>query len=293
MSIIRAPRPASGFTILDNRLINDENLGWHAKGLLIYLLSKPDHWQVSVAQLCNHTDKGLSRRSGRDAVYSILKEIERAGYISRRPQRGDDGNFVGTEYVVSETPRDPENPDAVRLPLTEKPDSIKPDAIEPDAVNPTQVSTDLLERTKGKEGSISRDDRIEEAFELFYSAGLVKRSKQAALKAFRSKVKGKDPEKFAQQLADDIRQRIKLHQFGIDKLHPSSYLNGERWNDALIDERDPWAQKSPGEGDPLGLGHQNEKALTPRGNVSHDGLSSKDYADGATADEDLPAYLRG
>lgn len=290
MSIIRAPRPASGFTVLDNRLINDQNLGWHAKGLLIYLLSKPDHWQVSVAQLCNHTDKGLSRRSGRDAVYSILREIEQAGYVSRRPKRGDDGNFIGTEYVVSETPRHTEKPDAV--PHTENPDTVKPDAEEPDAVNPTQVSTDLLERTEGEKELIPRDERIEEAFELFYGAGLVKKSKQPAFSTFKRLVKGKDPIEFAQFLADDIRKRLQFCQIGIDKLHPSTYLNQSRWTDDLVDDRPDWlkAQKSPGEGDHLG---NNGKAMTPTGNVSHERLSGKDYAHGATADQDLPAYLRG
>lgn len=287
LSIIRAPRPASGFTVLDNRLINDNNLGWSAKGLLIYLLSKPDHWEVSVAQLCNHTRDGLSRRSGRDAVYAIVREIEQAGYITKRPKRGPDGNFIGTEYLVSETPSPhTENPDAV-------PNTDKPEAVEPDAIIPTQEKTEVKEKTELEKENTPRDQLVEEGFEIFYSAGLVKKSKKDALKAWKRTVKGKaDPVALARELAADIRQRLEYQQMGFDKLHPSTYLNGQRWEDELVDERLFPAQKNPQGGNPAG--NKRDKRVTPRPgeSVADESLYGKNYAEGATTDEHLPDYLR-
>lgn len=73
----------------------------------------------------------------------------------------------------------------------------------------------------------------EEAFELFYSAGLVKKSRVSAMKKFKALVKelSADPFEFASLLCSDISKRISSQQFGIDRLHPSTYLNQQRWTD--------------------------------------------------------------
>lgn len=78
---------------------------------------------------------------------------------------------------------------------------------------------------------------IEQAFEsFFWCAGMVKTGKRKAAQSFKSQFQswrkntGGTPEQFARMLADDITSR-KGKQFGFDKLHPTSYLNGQRWND--------------------------------------------------------------
>lgn len=81
-------------------------------------------------------------------------------------------------------------------------------------------------------------DPTDKAFdEIFWEAGLRKDSKVKARSAFKTKylawkksTKG-SPEDFAAMLALDIRGRVQAGQLGIDKLLPTSYLNGERWND--------------------------------------------------------------
>lgn len=74
---------------------------------------------------------------------------------------------------------------------------------------------------------------LEEGFDIFYSAGLVKKSKAQAYKKFKSLAKQMkaDPIEFGQLLAADVQARIAKQQFGIDKLHPSTYLNNQRWTD--------------------------------------------------------------
>lgn len=91
-------------------------------------------------------------------------------------------------------------------------------------------------RTECKK-SPSLHEETDRAFEdIFWLAGMVKGGKAKAKSAFRTQFKawrkesGGTPEQFAQFLADDIASR-KGKQFGFDKLHPSTYLNGQRWND--------------------------------------------------------------
>jgi len=90
-------------------------------------------------------------------------------------------------------------------------------------------------RTKEPENQepISKDLLREDAFKIFYGAGLVKKSRMAAAKKFDALVKEMkcDPVEFANLLKSDIQYRITNNQFGIDKLHPSTYLNQQRWTD--------------------------------------------------------------
>ncbi|WP_413535042.1 hypothetical protein [Rahnella inusitata] len=83
-----------------------------------------------------------------------------------------------------------------------------------------------------------KPDPVDQAFEsIFWIAGLRKDTKVKARSAFKTKYRehkaktGDSPEQFATILADDIRWRVKAQVFGTDKLLPTSYLSGERWND--------------------------------------------------------------
>lgn len=134
MSIIRAPRPAEKFYVLDKRISEDRRLSWAARGLLVYLLGKPDRWEVSVAALVNETkDSGKATR--RDGVYSLIRELEETGYLQRRQGRSDGGTFDRNDYMVSE------------LPFT-----AEPLTAEPLTVEPTQVSTDFDQVLIGEQG---------------------------------------------------------------------------------------------------------------------------------------------
>lgn len=85
--------------------------------------------------------------------------------------------------------------------------------------------------------SSDQHEETDQAFEnIFWCAGMHKTGKKNAKSAFRTQftlwrkdTKGSAGE-FARFLADDIKLRLGV-QFGFDKLHPSTYLNGQRWND--------------------------------------------------------------
>ena len=131
--IVRAPRPESNFYILDKTISDDRMLSWAARGLLIHLLGKPDHWQVSPANLVNETrDSGAPL--GREGVYGLLRQLIDAGYIQYSRHRDESGTLREARYVVGESPK-------TALPVQAKPDQA----------NQTQASTDKKQVLKSKQ----------------------------------------------------------------------------------------------------------------------------------------------
>jgi hypothetical protein len=150
MSIIRAPRPEARFYTLDKSISEDARLSWGARGLLIFLLGKPDNWEVSVKHLINQTQDAIGKASGRDAVRVILKELEEAGYLKVDIARADGGAFNGMAYTVSEIPdfqREAANP-APAEPETDNPAPDKPAPANPHLTNTEdKQDTDTEEKT--------------------------------------------------------------------------------------------------------------------------------------------------
>ncbi len=141
MSIIRAPRPETKFYTLDKAISEDERLSWAARGLLIFLLGKPDNWEVSVAHLIKQTSRAIGKSSGRDAVRVIIKELESAGYMAVDRSRSDGGSFSGMDYTVCERPQT-ENP-SMGSPQTGNPATAKPAPAKPAPEIPPQTKNDL------------------------------------------------------------------------------------------------------------------------------------------------------
>lgn len=113
-----------------------------ARGLLIFLLGKPDHWQISVDHLRKETE--TSRKpTGRDGIYAMLEELIAEGYIKRTQARSEDGKMAGFDYIVYDEPitLGPEEEEAE--PFPEKPDTAKPFT-----ANPTLVSTEVKQVSK-------------------------------------------------------------------------------------------------------------------------------------------------
>lgn len=156
MSIRRGPRPDTRFYTVNKDLSEDTNLSWAARGLLIFLLGKPDNWEVSVTHLIKQTEES-PRPSGRDAVRGIIKELIDAGYMRADVRRQEGGTFNGMDYVVHEIPVKPEEPQTDNTvsddpPQTDYPSTVEPLTDEPKAVNPPQTKNEyqqgMREETK-------------------------------------------------------------------------------------------------------------------------------------------------
>lgn len=138
-NIIRTVKRDNPYAVIDKRFLGNVHLSFKAKGILAYLLSKPDNWQILVSDLIKQST------DGRDSVYSGLKELEMNGYLERKIVRDGKGKFLGYEYVVYEAPKvqggDHPYPE---IPYTENPYTENPDTGKPYTENPQLLNNDLI-----------------------------------------------------------------------------------------------------------------------------------------------------
>lgn len=95
--IHRAPKPAGTFYTAHRGYLDDPRLSFKAKGVMTYLLSKPDGWKLNISDLMAHaTDQEHAIRSG-------LAELREHGYASYRQPRV--GNHFGPgQWHIWEVP---------------------------------------------------------------------------------------------------------------------------------------------------------------------------------------------
>lgn len=77
MSINRVHRKTNAFSQILNEAAHSKDLGWAAKGILWYLLTKPNGWEVRTRDLMNQS------ADGERIVKSGLKNLEEKGYLVR------------------------------------------------------------------------------------------------------------------------------------------------------------------------------------------------------------------
>ncbi|MCP5156698.1 MAG: MarR family transcriptional regulator [Ectothiorhodospiraceae bacterium] len=148
--IVRVKHRRAPYVVIDRRALEDPRLGWAARGLLGYLLAKPDDWQLRVSDLCRRGDLG------RDGVHRLLKQLQGAGYLQREQVRDARGRVVGVDYTVVEVPTTaaparpgPSFPDpAEPSPATPKP--VAPASAPPASARPplpsNQITKDPVDR---------------------------------------------------------------------------------------------------------------------------------------------------
>ena len=95
-SIIRRSQ-ASAFTPISRELLQDSTLSFGCRGLLGYLLSKPEGWEVRVSDI--EREGGI----GSDARRTLMQEAERAGYLTSHVTRAANGQ-CSTFYTLYEIP---------------------------------------------------------------------------------------------------------------------------------------------------------------------------------------------
>lgn len=86
--------------MIANEALENSDLTWRARGVLAYLLSRPEGWSTSAERLAGQSPKG---KEGRDAMRSVLTELEAAGYIVRERVQDARGRW-STGMVVYDFP---------------------------------------------------------------------------------------------------------------------------------------------------------------------------------------------
>jgi hypothetical protein len=94
---IRAPHTKQRpYFSMNRNSAQDDRLSWEARGVLAYLLSKPDDWQVQI--------KDLQQHCGRDKVRSILNELQEFNYLEVEQVHDKLGKFARNQFRIHETP---------------------------------------------------------------------------------------------------------------------------------------------------------------------------------------------
>jgi hypothetical protein len=198
MSVYRV-RKNKNYSIIHNGFLRSTKISLKAKGLLAFLLSLPDDWQIHVMDLINRCKEGEA------AVRSGLKELEKAGYIVKIQIRNENDNkFKGVEYDVHEVPTKSQ---------------CEPRGDFPHAENPNAENRGLLKTNRLKTNITKKEmreniiDYIREKFRPHYQY-----SKYSLKAAMRVKTKNIDPD-YIKWTIDNLSEKIP------DLEDPPSYIN--------------------------------------------------------------------
>lgn len=95
-TIIRVKKDGD-YAVISNEPLNDDRLSWEAKGVLAYLLTKPNNWEVR-----NH-DLEKKGRIGGYKLSRILAELKQTGYLTRCRKKRADGTFAWETIVYEKS----------------------------------------------------------------------------------------------------------------------------------------------------------------------------------------------
>lgn len=142
MAIIKTPKERD-YVAVSNALANDERLSFEARGVLLYLLSKPADWEIQFV------DVEKQGKIGREKRQRIFAELEKYGYFERIERRSA-GKF-DYDYQLHETPVNIEPQPRTGLPLT----------VEPSPVNPPHTNKDRQKKDRERGERAKTDSPIE------------------------------------------------------------------------------------------------------------------------------------
>ena len=115
---IKRIQKSKNYSIISNEILRRKDLSLKSKGLISLILSLPDSWDLTVNGLVAIV------KESKNTIYTILKELNKFGYVERKRIIDNTGKVVKWELIIYENP------------LTKKPDTKKPDVD-----NYTQIST--------------------------------------------------------------------------------------------------------------------------------------------------------
>ena len=116
---IKRIQKSKNYSIISNEILRRKDLSLKAKGLMSLILSLPDSWDLTVNGLVEII------KESKNTVYSILKELNKFGYVERKRITDSTGKVIKWELIVYEQPH-----------------TKKPQLKKPDVEKCTQISTD-------------------------------------------------------------------------------------------------------------------------------------------------------
>jgi len=116
---IKRIQKSKNYSIISNEILRRKDLSLKAKALMSLILSLPDSWDLTVNGLVEII------KESKNTVYSILKELNKFGYVERNRITDSTGKVIKWELLIYESPH-----------------TKKPQLKKPDVENCTQISKD-------------------------------------------------------------------------------------------------------------------------------------------------------
>ena len=116
---IKRIQKSKNYSIISNDILRRKDLSLKAKGLMSLILSLPDSWDLTVNGLVEIV------KESKNTVYTVLKELNKFGYVERNRVTNLSGKVVKWELLIYEQPH-----------------TKKPQLKKPDVENCTQISKD-------------------------------------------------------------------------------------------------------------------------------------------------------
>lgn len=129
--MIRRGKRPDRYVILGNDLVRNPHVSFRARGILAYLLSMPEGWETNSNRLA-----ATSPREGRDAIRTALRELETAGYLTRKREQNAAGQWR-TVTIVTDEPGENLGENPVDKPAS----NPQPETDKPAPANPALIET--------------------------------------------------------------------------------------------------------------------------------------------------------
>ncbi len=129
------------FKLLSLESLQDTRLSWKAKAIHLYLMSRPEGWDVI------HADLIARSIEGREAVNNGIKELKRLGYLNIESERDEQGTIKHWTWYATESPKD--------APLKNTQITRIPEVVHPQSENQHQKLMDFHKTADQHSGSAS------------------------------------------------------------------------------------------------------------------------------------------
>jgi len=83
---------------IPNHILNDPTLSLKAKGLWVYIQSKPDGWKFSIEKMTKQL------KEGKASIQHAIWELEKARLLVRKQAKDTKGKWKGYDYFLYENP---------------------------------------------------------------------------------------------------------------------------------------------------------------------------------------------
>lgn len=92
---------SNNYTVVRNKVLQNDELHWKTRGIFAYMLSLPDDWEFFTTEIAKH-----SKHDGIAVVKSGLQELEKNGYLIRIQPRNSKGQFGQSNWLLIDNPEE-------------------------------------------------------------------------------------------------------------------------------------------------------------------------------------------